>query len=230
MTAPSFPVTGDPEADALLVSDPFALLLGMLLDQQVPMEWAFRSPWRLRERIGDRFSPTGIAAYDPDEFKAVFSEVPALHRFPGSMAKRVQALSQHLVDTYDGDTERLWNEARTGDELFRRLRELPGFGEEKARIFVALLAKRFGVRPTGLEARGRSLRRQPAPLGRRHQLAGRVREGAGLEEGPEGQGARQGRLTRGGACRGATAAGGRASRAAPRWPGGRGAASGPLRR
>jgi len=149
VTAPSFPVTGDPEADALLVSDPFALLLGMLLDQQVPMEWAFRSPWRLRERIGDRFSPTGIAAYDPDEFKAVFSEVPALHRFPGSMAKRVQALSQHLVDTYDGDTERLWNEARSGDELFRRLRELPGFGEEKARIFVALLAKRFGVRPRG---------------------------------------------------------------------------------
>ena len=150
--APSFPVTGDAEADALLATDPFALLLGMLLDQQVPMEWAFRSPWRLRERIGSRFSPAGIAKFDPDELKAVFTEVPALHRFPGSMATRVLALSHHLVDTYDGVTERLWLEARTGDELLRRLRELPGFGEEKARIFVALLAKRFGVRPRGWKA------------------------------------------------------------------------------
>ena len=116
------------------------------------MEWAFRSPWRLRERIGSRFSPAGIATFDPDELKAVFTEVPALHRFPGSMATRVLALSHHLVDTYDGVTERLWLEARTGDELLRRLRELPGFGEEKARIFVALLAKRFGVRPRGWKA------------------------------------------------------------------------------
>lgn len=152
MTVPSLPVTGDADADRLLVTDPFALLMGMLLDQQVPMEWAFHAPWRLRERVGKRFSAASIAAFDPDEFKAVFSAVPALHRFPGSMAKRVQAMSQVIVDEYDGDASQLWSTAKTGDELFRRLRELPGFGEEKSRIFVAVLAKRFGVRPRGWKA------------------------------------------------------------------------------
>jgi uncharacterized HhH-GPD family protein len=147
--AHSLALSGDDAADELLSRDPLALLIGMVLDQQVPLEWAFRSPLELRERLGGRLDPAEMAAMDPEDLVKVFTGPPALHRFPGSMAKRVQALSQHLVDTYDGVTEHLWTEARTGDELFRRLRELPGFGEEKARIFVALLAKRFGVRPRG---------------------------------------------------------------------------------
>lgn len=151
--APTFPVTTDDDANDLLVSDPFALLMGMLLDQQVPMEWAFHAPWRLRQRLGaEHFSPAWIAAADPEELKATFSAPPALHRFPGSMAARVHGLCQVLVDRYDGDTARLWTEAKTGDELLARLRQLPGFGEEKARIFVAVLAKRFGVRPRGWKA------------------------------------------------------------------------------
>ncbi len=145
------PVTGDPDADALLATDPLALLIGMLLDQQVPMEWAFAGPARLRERLGGTLDAAAIAAMDPDDLEAAFKEKPALHRFPGSMAKRTQALCAHLVEEHGGRAERVWTDAADGREVLRNLRALPGFGEEKAKIFLALLAKRFGVRPAGWE-------------------------------------------------------------------------------
>ena len=149
---PAVPVTGDPEADKLLSEEPLALLIGMLLDQQVPMEWAFGAPLRLRDRLGGRLDAAEIAALDPDKLESVFKGPPALHRFPGSMGKRTQALCQTLVDDYDGDAAQVWAGVESGPELLRRLKALPGFGGEKARIFAALLAKRFGVRPPGWEA------------------------------------------------------------------------------
>jgi uncharacterized HhH-GPD family protein len=145
-------VTGDPEADRLLMDDPLALLVGMLLDQQVPMEWAFIGPYRLRERMGGTLDAKLIAAMPPEELEKIFKGPRALHRFPGSMAKRTQQMAQHLVDGYGGEAEALWRDASTGDELLARLKAVPGFGEEKAKIFTALLAKRFGVRPPGWEA------------------------------------------------------------------------------
>ena len=145
------PVTGDPQADELLATDPLALLIGMLLDQQVPMEWAFLGPSLLRERLGGRLDAAEIAALDPERLAAVFKGPPALHRFPGAMGTRTQALCQHLVDDYGGDAAAVWTGAADGRELVRRLRALPGFGGEKAKIFAALLAKRFGVRPPGWE-------------------------------------------------------------------------------
>jgi len=144
-------ITGDPAADGLLNTDPLALLLGMMLDQQVPMEWAFLAPYRLKERLGGRLDAATIAAMEPSELESHFKGPPALHRFPGSMAKRAQALCQHLVDEHGGDAAAVWTGAATGQALFDRLRALPGFGDEKARIFVAVLAKRFGVRPPGWE-------------------------------------------------------------------------------
>ncbi len=147
----SLPITGDPEADELLASDPLALVIGMLLDQQVPMEWAFRGPHTLQGRLG-RLDATSIAAMDPEALQAAFSAKPALHRYPGSMAKRTQALSQHLVEHYGGDAAAVWRDAATGDELLHRLQALPGFGAEKAKIFLALLAKRFGVTPQGWQS------------------------------------------------------------------------------
>ncbi|MDP9420478.1 MAG: Fe-S cluster assembly protein HesB [Actinomycetota bacterium] len=149
--AGSFYITGDPEADRLLAREPLALLLGMMLDQQVPMEWAFGSPARLAERLGGRLDAREIAAMDPAALEAAFRERPALHRYPGSMAKRAQELCRTLVEDYDGQAERVWTDADTGAELLERMRALPGFGDEKARIFVAVLAKRRGVRPPGWE-------------------------------------------------------------------------------
>lgn len=146
----SFPVTGDDEADGFLVADPLALLIGMLLDQQVPMEKAFAGPAVLRERLGGLDAPS-IAAHDPDALEAAFRLIPAIHRFPNSMAQRTQALCQALVDDYRGDAAAVWTGAADGADLLARLRALPGFGAEKARIFVALLAKRFGIRPRGWE-------------------------------------------------------------------------------
>jgi uncharacterized HhH-GPD family protein len=148
--AATLPVTGDAEADQLLVDDPLALIIGMLLDQQVPMEWAFAGPLRLRSRL-TAFDAATIAAYDPAELQAAFKGPPAVHRFPGSMAKRVQALCQVLVDEYGGDASAVWSDAATGKELLARVKALPGFGVEKSKIFTALLAKRFGVRPEGWE-------------------------------------------------------------------------------
>lgn len=151
MSTPKLPVTGNEEADRLLVEDPLARLIGMLLDQQVPMEWAFSSPLRLKERLGGQLDAAAIAAMPTEELEAVFKGPPALHRFPGSMAKRTQQLCQHLVDEYDGKAEAVWTGVESGTELFDRLHALPGFGGEKAKIFLALLAKRFGVRPPGWE-------------------------------------------------------------------------------
>ena len=149
---PVLAVTGDPDADRLLVEDPLALVIGMLLDQQVPMEWAFRGPARLKERLGGTLDANAIAAMPEDDLVAVFQTKPALHRFPGSMGKRTYALCRYLADEYGGDAAAVWTGATSGADLLARVQALPGFGEEKAKIFVALLAKRFGVRPEGWEA------------------------------------------------------------------------------
>ena len=145
-------VTGDDAADRLINSDPLALLLGMLLDQQIPLEWAFRGPFRLSERLGADLDAHDISERDPDAFADLVRTKPALHRFPSSMAKRMQALCRHVADHYDGDAGAVWADAATGEELFGRLRDLPGYGDEKARILTAVLAKRFDVRPEGWEA------------------------------------------------------------------------------
>jgi len=142
----------EPSADALLESNPFALLVGMLLDQQIPMEVAFAGPKKLEDRMGS-LDAREVADYNPDKFAELFAQTPAVHRFPGSMAKRVQALSQVIVDEYDGNAAALWT---TGDpdgkEVLRRLKALPGFGEQKAKIFLALLGKQYGVTPDGWRA------------------------------------------------------------------------------
>ena len=139
-----------PDANALLAEDPLALLTGMLLDQQIPMEKAFTSPQVLAERLGlQRLDAETMAAYDPDEFEALFRQVPALHRFPAAMAKRVQELARALVAQYDGDAARIWQTAGSGAELVSRIAALPGFGAQKARIFTALLGKQFDVAPDG---------------------------------------------------------------------------------
>ncbi|HEX4530174.1 MAG TPA: HhH-GPD-type base excision DNA repair protein [Acidimicrobiia bacterium] len=151
MAIASMPITGDPAADELLVTDPLALVIGMLLDQQVPMEWAFKGPSTLRDRLGG-LDATKIAAMPPEELEAVFRAKPALHRYPGSMAKRTHALCVHLVDEYDGDAAKLWTGVDDPQVLFDRIRALPGYGEEKAKIFLAILGKRLKVAPEGWEA------------------------------------------------------------------------------
>ncbi|CDR04329.1 HhH-GPD-type base excision DNA repair protein [Streptomyces iranensis] len=139
-----------PEADALLERDPLALMIGMLLDQQVPMEWAFSGPYTIARRLGgDDLDAQEIAAHDPEGFAALLSEKPAVHRYPGSMAGRIQQLCRYLAERYGGDPTALWREVSSGQELLRRLNELPGFGKQKAQIFLALLGKRMGVRPEG---------------------------------------------------------------------------------
>lgn len=145
---PDLHIVGDAEADALLSRDPLALLLGMLLDQQFPMEAAFAGPWKLQSRLG-HLDAAKIAELDPDEFGKVMSTPPAVHRFPGSMGGRVQALCAIVAGEYGNDAARLWLTAKTGKELLDRLKALPGFGEQKARIFLALLGKQLGVRPDG---------------------------------------------------------------------------------
>jgi uncharacterized HhH-GPD family protein len=140
----------EPAANELLNRDPVALLTAMLLDQQVAMEWAFQGPYTISRRMGrDDLDAHEVAAYDPERFAALLAEKPAVHRYPGSMAKRVQALCQYLVERYDGDGEAVWRDVASGAELLARLGELPGFGRQKAQIFVALLGKRFGVTPPG---------------------------------------------------------------------------------
>ena len=150
MPTATLPITGDPAADQLLVTDPLALVIGMLLDQQVPMEWAFRGPATLRDRLG-RLDCAAIAAMPVDDLEAVFKEKPALHRYPGSMAKRTHALCEHVVEEYGGDAANIWKGVRDPSELFARIRALPGFGEEKAKIFLAILGKRMKVAPKGWE-------------------------------------------------------------------------------
>jgi len=144
------PFTGDAEADRLLATDGLALLIGMLLDQQVPMEWAFRGPLELKQRLGG-LQASEIAAMDPDKVREVFMAKPALHRYPASMGARVHDLCAFIVERYDGRAERIWSDAPSAQELFARLRELPGYGEQKAKIFLAILGKRLGAAPAGWE-------------------------------------------------------------------------------
>jgi uncharacterized HhH-GPD family protein len=139
----------DPEADRLISEDPLALLIGMILDQQMPLERAFRAPLDLQARLKAGLDASAIAAMDPDRLVDLFSARPALHRFPAANAKRVQDLCRILVDDYGGDAAAIWTKAVDGADLFRRVLALPGFGEHKARIFVALLGKQLGVRPKG---------------------------------------------------------------------------------
>lgn len=144
-------ITGNPEADALNASDPLALLFGMVLDQQVPLEWAFLGPYTLTQRLHGPIDAKALADLDEETLVNVFCERPALHRYPAAMARRVYELCHLIVDEYDGDPASIWTTAADGKELYRRIKALPGFGEMKARIFVALLAKQFDVKPAGWE-------------------------------------------------------------------------------
>ena len=150
MAKPVLPVTGDPDADRLLVEDPLALLLGMLLDQQVPMEWAFMGPNTLKTRLG-HLDAAKIAAMDRDEFVDLCRQKPAIHRFPKSMGERVHAVCEHVVEHYDGQADKIWKGVRNAQTVYDRLREVPGYGEEKTKIFMAILAKRFDKKPLGWE-------------------------------------------------------------------------------
>ncbi|WP_436492275.1 HhH-GPD-type base excision DNA repair protein [Actinokineospora sp. HUAS TT18] len=146
---PDLRLTGDAEADRLLTTDPFALLTGMLLDQQVPMETAFIGPKKLADRM-DGFDVAKIAATDLDAFVELCVQKPAIHRYAGSMGRRLHALAEHIVEHYEGDTARIWTDGDPdGKEVLKRLKALPGFGDQKARIFLALLGKQRGVRPAG---------------------------------------------------------------------------------
>ena len=151
MTTKTLPWTGDADADALLVENPLALVMGMLLDQQVKMEWAFKAPYLLEQRLGQQLDAKAIAQMDPEKFVGLFEQKPALHRFPGSMGKRAHALCEAIADSYDGRPERIWQDAESGEALCKRLRDLPGFGEAKARIFVGIVGKRLGEGPPGWE-------------------------------------------------------------------------------
>jgi len=142
--------TDNDEANRLLDTDPLALLIGMVLDQQVKMEKAFIGPYELKRRLGG-LDAKKIARMDPEKLDAVFRERPALHRFPGNMARRVQAMTQVVVSDYGGDAAAVWREAKDGDDLARRISKLPGFGEMKTKIMVSVLAKKFGVKPAGWE-------------------------------------------------------------------------------
>jgi uncharacterized HhH-GPD family protein len=139
----------DDEANRLLSTDPLALLIGMVLDQQIPLEKAFSSPWVLAQRLGHAPTAAELAAFDPEALVAVFAKPPALHRFPKAMAARVQEVCRALLEHYDGDAAGLWAGVADGRELLRRVAALPGFGRQKSQIFVALLGKQYGVRPAG---------------------------------------------------------------------------------
>ena len=144
--APNLMLSLDPEADALLSHDPLALLIGMVLDQQIPLEKAFRGPFDLQQRLGvERLDAADLAARDTEELVTAFVTPPALHRYPAAMAERVQKLCQLVVDEHGGEAARIWQDARDGADLLARVQALPGFGEQKARIFVALLGKQLGV-------------------------------------------------------------------------------------
>ena len=143
-------ITGDEHADRVLTDSPFALLVGMMLDQQYPMEHAFRGPAKVLDRFGS-IDPAAIAAADPERFAELSATPPAIHRFPGSMAARLQELSRIVTEEYDGDASRIWTGATDAKDLMKRMQALPGFGKQKAQIFVALLAKQLDVKPDGWE-------------------------------------------------------------------------------
>jgi len=142
--------TGNDEADALLAEEPLALLIGFVLDQQVPVQKAFSGPLELKQRIGN-LDASAIAGMDPGELDRAFRERPALHRFPGTMAMRTQELCAAIATDYDGDAARVWTEASDGKDLQQRLLDLPGIGPMKARSLIAILGKRFGIKPPGWE-------------------------------------------------------------------------------
>ena len=144
-------LTNEPEANAFIADDPLGLLVGLVLHQQIPTEKAFHSPLVLRQRLGKDLDAGEIAAMDPEALEATFKEKPALHRFPGAMAKRVQAVCEHISETYDGSVAGVWDGVSDADDLMARLLAIPGFGEYKARIYLGVLAKRFGVTPSGYE-------------------------------------------------------------------------------
>ena len=147
--SPQLNLTGDAEADALLARDPLALLLGMLLDQQFPMERAFAGPYELARRLGHEPTAAELADYDGEALAEIFARPPVIHRYPRNMAGRVQALCRQLVERHAGDAAGLWRDVDSGAELVRRVQGLPGFGKQKAQIFVALLGKQYGVSPPG---------------------------------------------------------------------------------
>ena len=149
MAAKKLCLAQDPDADALLTRDPLALLIGMVLDQQIPLEWAFKGPLHITQRLGRDLDAADIANRDPEALAKVFATPPAVHRFPGSMAGRVQELCRVIVEEYDGDPAAIWTGAASGAELLKRIEALPGFGKHKAKIFLALLGKQMGVRPKG---------------------------------------------------------------------------------
>ena len=144
-------LTNEPEANAFIAADQLGLLIGLVLHQQIPTEKAFSSPLVLRDRLGRDLDAADIAAMEPEALEAVFKEKPALHRFPGSMAKRVQAVCEHIAEEYDGSVGKVWAGTISADAMMERLLAIPGFGEYKARIYLGLLARRFSVRPAGWE-------------------------------------------------------------------------------
>ena len=152
MSAGTLWITGEPEVDDLVNTDPLALLIGMLLDQQIAIELAFRGPSRLRARLGGELDAATIADWDPDAFVAICAEKPALHRFPKSMAGRIQELCRHVADVHDGDASRIWKRRRSAEAVATNLAAVPGYGDEKVKILLAVLGKRFGVQPPGWEA------------------------------------------------------------------------------
>jgi uncharacterized HhH-GPD family protein len=145
-------ITADPEVDGLVNTDPLALLIGMLLDQQIAIELAFRGPHRIQERMGVPLDAATIAAWSSEDFAALCALKPAIHRFPAVMAGRIQDLCSHITDEYAGRPERIWQRRRSADTVAANLRAVPGYGDEKVRIFLAILAKRFSIRPDGWEA------------------------------------------------------------------------------
>ncbi len=179
-------ITGNAEADQLLDHDGTALLIGMLADQQVPMEWAFRAPATLADRLGG-LDAGRIAAMDVEDFVAVCCAKPAIHRYPAAIGRRIHAMCEQLVEDYDGHGSNVWADVTSGDELSSRLAALPGFGAEKTMIFVAMLAKRFGVAPPGWEHAAGPFADSHPPIRRRHRRARLPRPRPGVEEGPEGR-------------------------------------------
>ncbi len=188
-------VTGDADADRLLNTDPLALLIGMLLDQQVPMEWAFKGPALLKERLGGELDADKIAAMDSEELVAVFCQKPALHRFPASMARRAHEMCVAIAKDYDGDAAAIWEGARTGDELFARLARAAWLRRGEVEDLRRHPGKAHGSAAGGLGAGRRSLRRSRAPVGSRHRQRRGAREGQAVEEGEEGRRQNQAGLT-----------------------------------